>query len=622
MSTPLTLILGIHYHISNGAGYSLFERVYKDKIRPVLSSLYKFPKIPAVLHFSGSLWYWIERNHSELFMLITDMIHRKQIELLGGGFYEPMIPLINYKDKVGHIEMLTTYLRKHFGKRTQGCLLPALAWESSMPSILSSCNIAYTFLDESYFFAAGVNKEYIYKPYITEDKGKLVKVFPVSRHFDHDMGKNARRAFERMLSLTPGQNRIISVFPPCFNNGDADQITETSAFDFLSELSDYEDRIDFSLPSRFIKNLTYLQKIYFPQKAAKQFLIEYPETNHLYAKMVFVRALIDQIRGDKIRKRRAYEELWKAQGCDLYREERQGAVNQAIIRNAAYQALLEAENITRDHNGFIQSLMAFDFDFDGVNEYVFQSAEVNCFICATGANIFELDYLSRPWNYGSVSSINGRRYSFRDMIAPPDFSPLDIVNKNYSRVRLCGDEHYEVTAMDRQRCRVSFKLPAGAGAHFSEIEIEKTFNLNKNELYVTYGITNRDSGTADFTFMPELNLAFSRDSENGLRIFSYGEYNSFSDHSEKQSVKAVDGEDALFVSDASAIDFQDIDNEVIINLSASFPFDAWIFSESGAAGLIPPASARYQSSRVMVRKLVSLEAGASYTIKFTLGFHH
>jgi hypothetical protein len=247
---------------------------------------------------------------------------------------------------------------------------------------------------------------------------------------------------------------------------------------------------------------------------------------------------------------------------------------------------------------------------------------VNCFISATGANIFELDYLPCPWNYGSISSVNGSRYSFRDMIAPPDFSLRDIVNKDYSRVRLCGDERYEVTTMDRQRCKVSFKLPAGSGAHFSYIEIEKTFHLNKNELCVIYNITNRDSRTVNFTFMPELNLAFSSDSETCLRIYSYGEYASFLNHSEKQSLKALEGDPALFVSNAAALDFQDIDNEVIINLSASFPFDAWIFSEAGAEGLTSPASACYQSSRLMVRKPLCLEAGAAYKIKFTLGFYH
>jgi predicted glycosyl hydrolase (DUF1957 family) len=63
------------------------------------------------------------------------------VEILGGGFYEPMMPLIPLQDKIGQIELLTTYLRKQFGKRPQGCWLPALAWEQNMVSFLSACGM-------------------------------------------------------------------------------------------------------------------------------------------------------------------------------------------------------------------------------------------------------------------------------------------------------------------------------------------------------------------------------------------------------------------------------------------------------------------------------------------------
>ena len=79
MSGALTVILGIHYHLPNGSDTRMFERVYSEKIRPVLTSLHRFPKISAVLHFSGSLWYWIERNHGEILMLTADMVKRKQL---------------------------------------------------------------------------------------------------------------------------------------------------------------------------------------------------------------------------------------------------------------------------------------------------------------------------------------------------------------------------------------------------------------------------------------------------------------------------------------------------------------------------------------------------------------
>jgi hypothetical protein len=629
MSKTLTVVLGIHFHVANGAGASVFERVYKERVRPVLSSLYKFPKFPAVLHFSGSLWYWIERNHNEILMLIGDMIRRKQLELLSGGFYEPMMPFISYNDKIGHIEMLTTYLRKHFGKRTHGCLLPEFAWDSSMPSVLASCNIAYTFLNEAYFFEAGLKDNDLYKPYISEDKGKVVTVFPFSTRLAGEFEKNAALTVSRLLEeAEDGTEIIASVFPPCFGDENSAGTAEVSALSFLSELSDCENKVNFSLPSRLIKNIASPQKIYFPYKAMKRFLVKYPETGNLYSKMVFVRALTDQLRGDKIRKRHAYEELWKAQDYSLYRGDRRGA-NQTDIRKAAYQALLEAEKITRCHyNGFVPSLMAVDFNFDGVNEYVFQGENINCFVGVTGARIFELDYLPSPWNYGVMAGVNGSRYMFSDTIVPPEFTPERARNEDYSGARLCGGERYDMTAMDRQRCRLNFKLPAGGGG-FHGIEIEKTYNFKRSELSAAYRVTNNSGERQDFIFMTEINMAFPNNDENSLRIYSYDEYKSFSEHSEKRNAPTFgEGSKDLNIADAAAIDFQDIRNEAIVNFSSDKVFDAWVFSETASGGerdASCPSDApagRYESSRVIVRKRLTLQHAAAAEIKFSLSFYH
>jgi hypothetical protein len=587
-----------------------------ERIRPVLTNLYKFPKVSAILHFSGSLWYWIERNHGELLMLTEDMVKRKQLELLSGGFYEPLMPIISHNDRLGHIEMLTTYLRKHFGKRTQGCYLPELAWESSMPSVLSSCNIAYAFLDESCFFDAGLKEKDLYKPYISEDKGKLVTVFPVSKHLAFGLEKNTNAMLEYLLAGSEGSDKIVSVFPSCFNCGSMD---DAAIFSFLSKLSAYENKIDFSLPSKLIKNLSSRQKIYFPQKAVKNFLIEYPGTNHLYAKMVFVRALIDQMRGDKICKQRAYEELWKAQDYDLYCGSQCGTANQAVIRSAAYKALLDAENMARGCTNFMPSLIAFDFNFDGVSEYMFQCEDINCFISSTGAGIFELDYLSRSWNY-AAASLDGKCYSFRDMLAPPDFSYAHAVRKDNSGARLCGDECYEMRSMDRQRCNLHFRLPTAAGGgNFSDIEIEKIFNIKKNTISVTYCITNRGKTENEFIFIPELNMFFSDSSKNNLRIYSYSKYESFSNHSEKMTASPIEGVNGLTVSDAAAIDFQDIRNEVIINLSADTAFDAWIFFESLDKGFNTNNS-DCRLARILARKRLKLAENSAYSIRFNLAF--
>ena len=101
MNVKMNLILGVSNHIPNGAADEEFEALYNYNIRPLVSALYQFPQINMVFHYSGVLLYWIERNHPEIFVLLEDLLSRKQIELLGGGFYEPMMPFLPQADKIG-----------------------------------------------------------------------------------------------------------------------------------------------------------------------------------------------------------------------------------------------------------------------------------------------------------------------------------------------------------------------------------------------------------------------------------------------------------------------------------------------------------------------------------------
>ena len=130
------LIIGAYNHLPEGLAESEFEGVYQSCYRPFLSVLNRFPEIQATLYFSGSLLKRFEFRHPEYLMLLEEMTARRQVELLGGGFYAPIMPLIPSADRLGQIELLTTYLRKTFGKRPRGCWLTEYAWEPWLSSTL------------------------------------------------------------------------------------------------------------------------------------------------------------------------------------------------------------------------------------------------------------------------------------------------------------------------------------------------------------------------------------------------------------------------------------------------------------------------------------------------------
>jgi hypothetical protein len=659
MSHALGLILGSHNHIPYGTGDEEFERMYTQKLRPFITVLNKYPHIPVTLHYSGVLLHWIERNHPEFFMLIVDMVSRKQVELLGGGFYEPLLPLLPLTDKIGQVEMLTTYLRSHFNKRPQGCWLPALAWEQNMVGVLNTCGMGYTFMNEVLFTAAGLPEDALYAPCISEDQGKLVTVFPLSDRLNAEFKrKKASEALELFASsVSPGKNRVVAVFPEgLFSPRES---PESRMHGFFEDLS--RAKVELTSAGRLFKNLRGLPKAYFPSSVqerkypaineaagepeplslqsrgqpgtadlspllSRQFLITYPEANGIYSKMMFTHVLINQLRGDKSRKRTAREELWKAQGYDALCYGGGGGIYRNTVRNAVYRALLGAEKITREKGVFIPSVMNFDFDLDGEEEYLFQDERINCYIKTQGASVFEFDYLPKTWNYldtlarrREASSAEAgvedgyRRSAFADRLTPPDLSFEDAAAGRFKGSRFCAGERYEPVELDKVREKMRFRLPAGGGpaAPFGAVEIEKSYVLKEEQLRVRYLLVNRGEKPEHCNLISEVDLAFPGEGPLYQRIFG-----------QRAEAKEALGAGAGQLPDITAVELQDLKNEVIINLSADRNFDAWINPIRTRCRINGVMTDHYQSTCVTLVKRLSLAPGESWETEFRLRIYH
>jgi alpha-amylase/alpha-mannosidase (GH57 family) len=230
----ISLILGSHKHLPYGSSADEFEELYRRELKPCVTTLYRFPRISLVLHYSGVLLQWIERRHPELIMLLKNLVVRKQVEFLGGGFYEPLLPLIPLADKLGQIEMMTTYLRKTFGKRPQGCLLPCNAWEQNLTGPLHACGMVYTFLNEALFSHVHGGRAPYYGPCITEDQGKVITVFPVYSELGRTLSvRNPAAALEKLPEETE-QEKVFTIFTNKFFDKDINELFYNDFFDSLS----------------------------------------------------------------------------------------------------------------------------------------------------------------------------------------------------------------------------------------------------------------------------------------------------------------------------------------------------------------------------------------------------
>jgi len=608
----LTLILGYHAHVPSGSPECEFERVYEKKIRPFVSNLYRYSNIQAVLHYSGVLLYWVERTHPEFFMLIEDMVTRKQAEILSGGFYEPMFPLIPPQDRIGQIELLTTYLRKHFGKRPLGCWIPAMAWEQHLAASLCACDMNYTFLSQKQFAQAGMSGTELFSPCISEDQGKIIVIFPVSMSVEEELAnKSFSQVFVELKNKIDEETgssggRVVTVFPEDVSSA-PEEAPDTVWNRFFEEISLSENILETVLPAKVLKNQIAFKKASFPNSSSlendfspRRFLIDHCEANGIYSKMIFANVLISQLKGDKERKQNAREELWKAQDSFLFTPG--GGQIRHELRKAAYSSLLRAERLSREKGKFISSLIQYDFDFDGVKEFLFQDARINCYIQQQGAGVFELDYLPKDWNYldcGCVGS--GRRIAFADVLVSADTKVETLADIYPQDARLCYNEQYDALTQDRKG-KSCFKLPAAdSGLPFGAIEINKCYSLKKDILTVSYILKNTGKEKEECVFVTEINFSFAGEGEDNVRF-----------HTVDKAGKDTPAE--KLIADCETLKILDVKNEVQILLGCDKPF-------SGC--LVPTYNeGLYQAERILLLFSLSLESGESWSCEFNLKFSY
>ena len=427
----MRVMLGCYNHVPDGLPDTSFEELYQACYRPFLSVLNRFPDVQCTVHYSGSLLRRLELRHAEYLMLLEEMVARRQVELLGGGFYAPILPLIPNSDRLGQIELLTTYLRKCFGRRPRGCWLSEYAWEPWLASTLQASGMDYTFLTDSQFAEALGESARPYSPVITEDQGRCLTILPVH---DCSAGPGEPQGFvEAIEEMQAAGGDLAVIMAPGEGIRDLWERSGLESPDLYMErtfswLRNRALELETVTPSRYFKARRQFPRAYFPGMASRRFMndarsdclptsngmgsvrraiLRSASSSALYSRMHFVHLVIGQLRGDKSRKKTAVDDLWRGQCADAYWDAPSGGIVRPAVRAAAYRALIEAEQTTRPKGSFKPGVVRADIDFDGAKELVYQGIDMNAFIHSRGGAIVELDMIKARRNLCDVFCVDG-----------------------------------------------------------------------------------------------------------------------------------------------------------------------------------------------------------------------
>jgi len=461
-------IFCIHNHQPVGNFDEVIEESYQNAYLPFLRAIEKHPSIKLSFHITGYLLDWLLEHHKEYIEMLREMIQRGQVEMMGGGYYEPILAVIPPQDRIGQIKMMSDRLEELFGKRPRGIWLAERIWEPQLPVYLKEAGIEYVVVDDYHFIKAGLRKEELAGYYITEDMGDPLKIFPgnerlryiipfeaVERFIEHvrwasALGPNPAVIFAddgEKFGTWPGTHQWV------YNEGWLDRflnaVTENSDMVKPVTFSEYMDNNDpvgrvylpttsymemgeWALPAEASETFTNLvnevkswpdgERIgrFLQGGFWRNFFAKYPESNWMHKRMLMVS---EEVRSQDARCKMqpATSHLYQAQCNDAYWHGVFGGLYLPHLRTAVYENLIKAENLAEERQKdestrlmekaktFSPQPLAFtlikDFDADTFNEILVRTQSLNLFFSPhNGGAIVELDYRPKAVNLSNTLS--------------------------------------------------------------------------------------------------------------------------------------------------------------------------------------------------------------------------
>ncbi len=176
-------VLNICFYITVSSsvltGESEFEKKYQAIYKNIPSFLFEQNERRLAVSLPGPLVSWLSREHKEFTQILSKLTNQKQTELLGGGFYNPVFPLLFPQDRTGQIDLMTSELRRCVGKRPRGMTVFNSIWDNSLITCIQASGMEYVFLDSSLI----PKERQCYLPLLVSEQGKSLNVIATSREF-------------------------------------------------------------------------------------------------------------------------------------------------------------------------------------------------------------------------------------------------------------------------------------------------------------------------------------------------------------------------------------------------------------------------------------------------------
>ncbi len=442
------LILALHDHQPVGNFDGVFEAAYRDSYLPFLEVMEDYPSLPFVLHTSGPLLEWLVERQPGYIARVRRMVEAGRVEILGGGFFEPILTMIPHRDRVGQIREFAAYIEGIFGDRPRGVWLAERVWEQrsrrawSRPASSTPCSTT----PPSSVPASTASDLRGY--YLTEEDGRLLKVFPISERLRYLIPfREPHAIYEYLRQVAAEGGDPVMVFADDGEKFGSWPKTHDHVYrdGWLRRFCDMiEANIDWVRPTTFAEALESSLprgKVYLPDSSYREmtewvlptprlidyedavrhapdapgvdrlrpyvraggfwrnFKAKYVETDEMYARMLEVSDRLDRLDraggADPDFLEAARQDLYRAQCNCPYWHGAFGGLYLPHLRNAVYRHLIAAHNALDEAEGLAGPRVRVDvadFNLDARQEVRLENDQLIAYVRpAQGGHVYELD---------------------------------------------------------------------------------------------------------------------------------------------------------------------------------------------------------------------------------------